>query len=86
MRAIYIILAIGLFLLLLSMERVQKERTGHQAAALMEDIEFKKARNQYLRYKIGIYNSPDKIIPAALGMGMVITPPLNVIALKEDTK
>jgi len=84
MRTIYIILIAGLFLLLLSMERVQKERTGRQAAALMEDIEFKKARNQYLRYKIGVYNSPDKIIPAALQRGMVITPPRNIIVIKED--
>ena len=81
---LYAILAIGLFLLLLSMERVQKERTGYKAAALMEDIEFKKARNQYLRYRIGVYNSPDKIIPAAAAQGMVITPPLNVIVIKND--
>jgi len=87
MKPIYIILAVGLFLLLLSMERVQKERTGHKAAALLEDIEFKKARNQYLRYKIGIYNSPDKIIPAATAQGMLITPPLNIIVIrKEDIK
>jgi len=84
MKPIYIILAIGLFLLLLSMERVQKERTGRQAAALMEDIEFKKARNQYLRYKINIFNSPDKIIPAARERGMIITPPANIIVIKED--
>jgi hypothetical protein len=85
MKAFYIILALGLFLLLLSMERVQKERTGRQAAALMEDIEFKKARNQYLRYKTGIYVSPDKIIPAARERGLVMTPAENIILLEEET-
>jgi hypothetical protein len=84
MKIINIILAAGLFLLLLSMERVQKERTGRQAAELMEDIEFKKARNQYLRYKTGIYNSPDKIIPAAQERGLVMTPAANIIILQED--
>ena len=81
---LYAILAVGLFLLLVSMERVQKERTGYKAAALMEDIEFKKARNQYLRYRIGAYNSPDKVIPAAEAQGMVITPPLNITVIKYD--
>lgn len=82
MKPIYIILAVGLFFLLLSMERVQKEKTGYRAAALMEDIEFKKARNQYLRYKIGVYKSPDKIIPAATQDKMFITEPRNVIVLE----
>ena len=82
MKAIYIILIVGLFLLLLSMERVQKERTGHRAAALIEDIEFKKARNRYLEYKILQYKAPGKIIPAAQQRGMFIIEPRNIIVLE----
>ena len=41
MKTIYIILLAGLFLLLLSIERVQKEKTGYRVASLMEDISFK---------------------------------------------
>jgi cell division protein FtsL len=82
MKTIYIILTAGLFLLLLSMERVQKERTGRQAAALMEDIEFKEARNQYLRYKIGMYKSPDKIIDKAAEDGMIMIDPRDILTLK----
>jgi hypothetical protein len=67
------------------MERVQRERTGRKAAMLMEDLEFKKARNQYLRYRIGMHNSPDKIIPAAQEkLGMVITEPRNIVVFKEE--
>lgn len=84
MKAIYIILVAGLFLLLLSMERVQKEKTGYKVAILMDDIAFKEARNQYLRYKLGIYKSPDKIIFAAQGSNMIFTEPRNIIILEEE--
>jgi hypothetical protein len=84
MKTIYIILAAGLFALLLSMERVQRERSGHRAAALMENIEFKKARNQYLRYKIGLYKSPQAVIGRAAELGMRFTPPSDIIVIKED--
>ncbi|MDR0953308.1 MAG: hypothetical protein LBM71_03865 [Elusimicrobiota bacterium] len=83
MRTLYLILAIGIFLLLLSMERVQKEKTGHQVAMLMEDLAFKEARNQYLRYKIGIYKSPAKIMEAAVEKGLLLTPPQNIIVIEE---
>ncbi len=82
MKTIYIILLAGLFLLLLSIERVQKEKTGYRAASLMEDISFKQARNQYLRYRLNIYKSPDKITAAAKELDMHVTPPGNVIILK----
>ena len=84
MRAIYIILLAGLFLLLLSIERVQKEKTGYRAASLMEDISFKQARNQYLRYRLGIYKSPDKITTASKELGMAVTPPDKIIILKVE--
>ena len=84
MKTIYIILLAGLFLLLLSIERVQKEKTGYRAASVMEDISFKQARNQYLRYQIGIYKSPDKITAAAKEAGMFVTEPRNLIILKVN--
>ena len=84
MKAFYIILTFGLFLLLIAMERVQKERTGYQVATLMEDITFKEARNQYLRYKIGAYKSPHKVIAAATENGMRISAPHNVIVLRKN--
>ncbi|MDR1684677.1 MAG: hypothetical protein LBR90_04380 [Elusimicrobiota bacterium] len=85
MRAIYIILIGGLFLLFISMERVQRQKTGHRVAALMEDIEFKKARNQYLRYRLGVYNSPDKIVNAALEDKMIVTEPRNIVVLEGQS-
>lgn len=84
MKTIYIILLAGLFALLLSIERVQKERTGYRAAALIEDISFKQARNQYLRYQIGMYISPDKITSQAKELGMQFTEPHNLIILRMN--
>jgi hypothetical protein len=84
MKIIYVVLIVGLFALLLSMERVQKERTGHKAAALMEDIEFKTARNQYMRYKIGLYKSPKSVINEVSKLGMRFTPPADIIVIKEE--
>ncbi len=84
MKVFYIILLFGLFLLFIAMERVQKERTGYQVATLMEDITFKEARNQYLRYKIGTYKSPHKVIAAATENGMKISSPQNIIVLRKN--
>ncbi|MBR1980344.1 hypothetical protein [Candidatus Proelusimicrobium excrementi] len=83
MKIFYVILLCGLFLLLIAMERVQKEKTGYQVATVMEDITFKEARNQYLRYKIGVYKSPHKIMAAAEREGMRIAAPSEVIVLKD---
>ena len=83
MKIFYVILLCGLFLLLIAMERVQKEKTGYQVATVMEDITFKEARNQYLRYKIGVYKSPHKIIAEAEREGMRIAAPSEVIVLKD---
>lgn len=83
MKVFYIILLVGLFLLLIAMERVQKEKTGYQVATLIEDITFKEARNQYLRYEIGTYKSAHKVIAAATENGMKILPPHNVIVLRK---
>ena len=66
------------------MERVQKEKTGYQAAKVMEDITFKEARNQYLRYKIGVYKSPNKIIAAAEAENMAVAAPSDIIVLKVE--
>ncbi len=84
MKVFYIILLCGLFVLFIAMERVQKEKTGYQVATVMEDITFKEARNQYLRYKIGIYKSPHKIIAAAEEASMRIAAPSEVIVLKAE--
>lgn len=83
MKTFYIILLIGLFVLLVAMERVQKEKTGYQVATLMEDITFKEARNQYLRYKIGTYKSPHKVIADATEKKMQIANPADVIILRK---
>lgn len=84
MKVFYIILLCGLFVLFIAMERVQKEKTGYQVATVMEDITFKEARNQYLRYKIGIYKSPHKIIAVAEEASMRIAAPSEVIVLKAE--
>jgi hypothetical protein len=83
MKIIYIVLIVCLFALLLSMERVQEERSGYRAAALLEDVEFKKARNQYMRYKIGLYQSPKSVTEKASELGMRFTPPADIITIKE---
>jgi len=79
---IFIILVIGLFLLLISMERVQKERTGHKVGELLEEIAFKEARNQYLRYEIKLYKSPAKIMEEANKKDLKVIAPQNVYTLE----
>lgn len=77
-----LILASGLFLLLIAMERVQKERTGHKVGELLEEIKFKEARNQYLRYEIKLYKSPAKIMEEANKKDLKVIAPQNVYALE----
>ena len=79
---IIMILAVGAFLLLISMERVQKERTGHKVGELLEEIAFKEARNQYLRYEIKLYKSPAKIMEEAHKKDLKVIAPQNVYALE----
>lgn len=83
MKVLFTILILGIFALLFTMQSLQKERTGYLVAAVMEDIGFKEARNQYLRYKIGIYKSPDKILPLAQKQGFAIIDPQKIIVLEE---
>lgn len=84
MKPIYWILLAGLFVLLLSMERIQKEKTGARIAALMEEIEFKEAKNQYLRYKVNIFKSPQAVIESATAEGLEVAKPSQVIILKDN--
>ena len=79
---IFIILAVGFFLLLIAMERVQKERTGHKVGELLEEISFKEARNQYLRYEIKLHKSPATIIEEANKKNLKVIAPQNVYALE----
>ena len=79
---VFIILAIGFFLLLVAMERVQKERTGHKVGELLEEVSFKEARNQYLRYEIQLYKAPAKIIEEANKKNLKVIAPQNVYALE----
>lgn len=79
---VFIILGIGAFLLLIAMERVQKERTGHKVGELLEEISFKEARNQYLRYEIKLYKTPSKIIEEANKKDLKVIAPQNVYALE----
>ncbi len=79
---LFIILTIGMFLLLISMERVQKERTGHKVGELLEEISFKEARNQYLRYEIRLYKSPARIMEEANKKDLKVIAPQNVYALE----
>lgn len=79
---IVIILAIGTFLLLIAMERVQKERTGHKVGELLEELTFKEARNQYLRYEIKLYKSPAKIMEEANEKDLKVIAPQNVYTLE----
>lgn len=81
---IAIILATGFFLLLIAMERVQKERTGHKVGELLEEISFKEARNQYLRYEIRLYKTPAKIIEEANKKNLKVIAPQNVYALELE--
>ena len=85
MKPIYWIFIAGLFILILAMERVQKEKTGARIASLMEDIEFKEAQNQYLRYQINIFKSPEAVIKAAGENGLAIAPPQDIIVLEESS-
>ena len=75
---IFVILATGLFLLLISMERVQKERTGHKVGEMLETINFKEARNQYLRYEISFYKSPAQIMEEAEKKNLQVIKPQNI--------
>ena len=79
---VFIILAVGAFLLLIAMERVQKERTGHKVGELLEEISFKEARNQYLRYEIKLYKSPAKIMEEANKKDLQVIAPQNVYVLE----
>ena len=79
---VFIILAAGFFILLIAMERVQKERTGHKVGELLEEVSFKEARNQYLRYEIKQYKSPAKIMEEANKKDLKIIAPQNVYALE----
>lgn len=83
---LFIILAIGLFLLLISMERVQMESTGHKVGEMLEEINFKKARNQYLRYEISFYKSPLKVMEEAAKKDLKVIPPQNIyiIGLNDE--
>ncbi len=81
-KVVVIILATGFFLLLIAMERVQKERTGHKVGELLEEIAFKEARNQYLRYEIKLYKSPAKIMEEANKKDLKVIAPQNVYALE----
>ena len=83
---VVIMVAIGAFLLLIAMERVQKERTGHKVGELIEEIKFKEARNQYLRYEIKLYKSPANIMEEANKKDLKIIPPQNVYALELNSE
>ena len=79
---IFIILSTGLFLLLISVERVQKERTGHRVGELLREINFKEARNQYLRYEIYFYKSPSKVLEEAQKKNLKVIAPQNIYLLE----
>jgi len=83
---LFIILLIGLFLLLVSMERVQMESTGHKVGEMLEEINFKEARNQYLRYEISFYKSPLKVMEEAEKKDLKVIAPQNiyVIEVKDE--
>jgi len=83
---IFIILATGLFLLLISMERVQKERTGHKVGEMLETINFKEARNQYLRYEISFYKSPAQIMEEAEKKNLQVIKPQNIYMLEIESE
>jgi len=79
-----IILIIGLFLLLVSMERVQMESTGHKVGEMLEEINFKEARNQYLRYEISFYKSPLKVMEEAEKKDLKVIAPQNIYIIEVN--
>ena len=79
---ILIILSAGLFLLLISVERVQKERTGHKVGEMLAEINFKEARNQYLRYEISFYKSPAKVLEEAQKKNLKVIAPQDIYLLE----
>lgn len=79
---LFLIISIGLFLLLISVERVQKERSGHRVGEMLEEVSFKEARNQYLRYEISLHKSPAQIMEEALKKDLKIIDPQNVYLLE----
>ncbi len=83
---LFVILVVGLFLLLISVERVQKEKTGHTVGEMLEEINFKEARNQYLRYQISFYKSPLKVMEEAAKNNLEVIAPQNIyiIELKDE--
>lgn len=83
---LFVILVVGLFLLLISVERVQKEKTGHTVGEMLEEINFKEARNQYLRYQISFYKSPLKVMEEAGKNNLEVIAPQNIyiIELKDE--
>ena len=83
---LFIILATGFFLLLISMERVQKERTGHKVGEMLEEINFKEARNQYLRYEISFYKSPLKVMEDAAKKDLKVIAPQNVYIIESKNE
>ena len=83
---ILIILSVGLFFLLISMERVQKERTGHKVGEMLETINFKEARNQYLRYEISFYKSPSQIMEEAEKKNLQVIKPQNIYVVENKSE
>ncbi|MCR5504946.1 MAG: hypothetical protein K6E94_05295 [Elusimicrobiaceae bacterium] len=83
---IIIILSVGLFCLLISMERVQKGRTGHKVGEMLEAINFKEARNQYLRYEISCYKSPSQITEEAEKKNLQVIKPQNVYLVESKSE
>ena len=83
---LFIILVAGLFLLLISVERVQKERTGHKVGEMLEAINFKEARNQYLRYEISSYKSPLKVMEEAAKKDLQVIAPQNVYIIELNNE
>ena len=83
---IFIILSVGLFCLLISMERVQKERTGHKVWEMLEAIKFREARNQYLRYEISFYKSPSQIMEEEKKKNLKVIKPQNIYLLEIESE
>lgn len=86
MKRNYWVIALIIFtgLFFLAVQRVQRIRTGYEVSRLMKDIGFKESRNQYLRYLIGVYKSPNKVIAAAEAENMHIANPTEIIVLKAN--
>ena len=79
-----LILGAGLFFLLISVERVQKERSGHKVGEMLEEIAFKEARNQYLNYEINSHKSPARIMEEARKKDLKIIAPQNIYLLELE--